>query len=167
MIPASSWRRRGENGSYVERVAKPSRRADVLVINTESRAMPADQAASAVYAALSPWCETSPAPLVYKNRLHISRQYRRRSDGGHARQSAKTGRYRRRDPAAGRTTLEGKCLVNGVPLLETEFASDPKTPIVSSRIAEIVALQSEILCMKSFAGCPTRRVKRLTYGLCG
>ncbi len=43
-----------------------------------------------------------------------------------------------------RTTLEGKCLVNGVPLLETEFASDPKTPIVSSRIAEIVALQSEI-----------------------
>ncbi|KJT21746.1 four-carbon acid sugar kinase family protein, partial [Salmonella enterica] len=34
--------------------------------NTESRAMPADQAASAVYAALSPWCETSPAPLVYK-----------------------------------------------------------------------------------------------------
>lgn len=47
-------------------------------------------------------------------------------------------------PAAGRTTLEGKCLVNGVPLLETEFASDPKTPIVSSRIAEIVALQSEI-----------------------
>ncbi len=31
---------------------KPSRRADVLVINTESRAMPADQAASAVYAAL-------------------------------------------------------------------------------------------------------------------
>lgn len=45
---------------------KPSRRADVLVINTESRAMPADQAASAVYAALSPWCETSPAPLVYK-----------------------------------------------------------------------------------------------------
>lgn len=53
---------------------KPSRRADVLVINTESRAMPADQAASAVYAALSPWCETSPAPLVYKkNRLHISR----------------------------------------------------------------------------------------------
>lgn len=47
-------------------------------------------------------------------------------------------------PAAGRTTREGKCLVNGVPLLETEFASDPKTPIVSSRIAEIVALQSEI-----------------------
>lgn len=47
-------------------------------------------------------------------------------------------------PAAGRTTQDGLCLVHGVPLLETEFASDPKTPIHSSRIAELVALQSDI-----------------------
>jgi uncharacterized protein YgbK (DUF1537 family) len=32
-------------------------------------------------------------------------------------------------PSAGRTTQNGLCLVNGVPLLETEFASDPKTPV--------------------------------------
>ncbi|EDC0969969.1 hypothetical protein BGE07_05255 [Salmonella enterica subsp. enterica serovar Virchow] len=124
---------------------KPSRRADVLVINTESRAMPADQAASAVYAALSPWCETSPAPLVYKK---IDSTFR----GNIGAEVTAAMRASQRKlaviaaaiPAAGRTTLEGKCLVNGVPLLETEFASDPKTPIVSSRIAEIVALQSEI-----------------------
>lgn len=36
---------------------KPSRRADVLVINTESRAIPAAQAAQAVQQALAPWCE--------------------------------------------------------------------------------------------------------------
>lgn len=47
-------------------------------------------------------------------------------------------------PAAGRTTQDGLCLVHGVPLLETEFASDPKTPIHSSRIAELVALQSDV-----------------------
>lgn len=124
---------------------KPSRRADVLVINTESRAMPADLAASAVYAALSPWCETSPAPLVYKK---IDSTFR----GNIGAEVTAAMRASQRKlaviaaaiPAAGRTTLEGKCLVNGVPLLETEFASDPKTPIVSSRIAEIVALQSEI-----------------------
>lgn len=124
---------------------KPSRRADVLVINTESRAMPADQAASAVYAALSPWCETSPAPLVYKK---IDSTFR----GNIGAEVTAAMRASQRKlaviaaaiPAAGRTTREGKCLVNGVPLLETEFASDPKTPIVSSRIAEIVALQSEI-----------------------
>jgi uncharacterized protein YgbK (DUF1537 family) len=47
-------------------------------------------------------------------------------------------------PSAGRTTQNGLCLVNGVPLLETEFASDPKTPVTSSRIAELIALQSGI-----------------------
>ena len=47
-------------------------------------------------------------------------------------------------PAAGRTTRDGLCLVNGTPLLETEFASDPKTPIISSRIATLIALQSDI-----------------------
>ena len=45
---------------------KPSRRADVLVINTESRAMPATQAAAAVQQALAPWCEDEAIPLVYK-----------------------------------------------------------------------------------------------------
>ena len=80
---------------------KPSRRADVLVINTESRAMPAAEAGKAVAQALAPWC-------------------------------------------AGRTTRDGLCLVNGTPLLETEFASDPKTPIISSRIATLIALQSDI-----------------------
>jgi hypothetical protein len=46
---------------------KPSRRADVLVINTESRAMPAMQAATAVQQALAPWCGDVTTPLVYKN----------------------------------------------------------------------------------------------------
>lgn len=45
---------------------KPSRRADVLVINTESRAIPAEQAAKAVAQALAPWCEGETLPLVYK-----------------------------------------------------------------------------------------------------
>lgn len=45
---------------------KPSRRADVLVINTESRAMPAMQAATAVQQALAPWCGDVTTPLVYK-----------------------------------------------------------------------------------------------------
>ena len=45
---------------------KPSRRADVLVINTESRAIPSAQAAQAVQQALAPWCEGETAPLVYK-----------------------------------------------------------------------------------------------------
>lgn len=45
---------------------KPSRRADVLVINTESRAMPATEAGKAVAQALAPWCDGDARPLVYK-----------------------------------------------------------------------------------------------------
>jgi uncharacterized protein YgbK (DUF1537 family) len=40
-------------------------------------------------------------------------------------------------PAAGRTTQHGKCLVNGIPVNETEFASDPKTPVMSADVADL------------------------------
>ncbi len=108
--------------------------------------MPADQAVFAVYyAALSPWCEIPQRRWCTKNRLYIFAAISA-LNGGHARQSAKIRllsppRSSRPDDAR---RVKRKCLVNGVPLLETEFASDPKTPIVSSRIAEIAALQSEI-----------------------
>ncbi|HIF9182364.1 TPA: four-carbon acid sugar kinase family protein [Photobacterium damselae] len=49
-------------------------------------------------------------------------------------------------PAAGRTTVNGKCLINGVPVTETEFARDPKTPVKSSQIAEIIGSQSTLPC---------------------
>lgn len=49
-------------------------------------------------------------------------------------------------PQAGRTTVDGECWVNGVRLTETEFASDPKTPVMSARIADIIRLQTAIPC---------------------
>lgn len=49
-------------------------------------------------------------------------------------------------PQAGRTTVDGECWVNGVRLTETEFASDPKTPVMSARITDIIRLQTAIPC---------------------
>lgn len=45
-------------------------------------------------------------------------------------------------PYAKRKTVGGLCYVNDVPLSETEFASDPKSPIRSSRIKDIIELQT-------------------------
>lgn len=45
-------------------------------------------------------------------------------------------------PSARRKTVNGLCYVNDIPLAETEFASDPKSPIHSSRIAEIIQSQT-------------------------
>lgn len=47
-------------------------------------------------------------------------------------------------PAAGRTTEEGLCLVNGVPVTKTEFASDPKTPVRHAQVAKVLAEQTRL-----------------------
>ncbi len=49
-------------------------------------------------------------------------------------------------PAAGRTTRLGQCYVHGIPVDKTEFATDPKTPVISADIASLVAQQSQISC---------------------
>ena len=41
-------------------------------------------------------------------------------------------------PAAGRITLGGRQLVDGVPLERTLFADDPRTPVTSSRVADLL-----------------------------
>lgn len=124
---------------------KPSRRADVLIVNTESRAIPAGEAAKTVCDALAPWCGVADAPAVYKK---IDSTFRG-NVGAEVAAAMRASGHRlaviaAAIPSAGRTTQGGLCLVNGTPLLETEFASDPKTPITSSRIAELIALQSAV-----------------------
>ncbi|MBS1205343.1 MAG: hypothetical protein H6R25_2242 [Proteobacteria bacterium] len=49
-------------------------------------------------------------------------------------------------PQAGRTTHNGQCYVQGVLLTETEFASDPKTPVQSADIGNLLALHSSAEC---------------------
>lgn len=47
-------------------------------------------------------------------------------------------------PKVERKTLGGCCYVKGKPLVETEFASDPKSPVLSSRIRDIVSMQTDL-----------------------
>lgn len=47
-------------------------------------------------------------------------------------------------PFAKRKTVDGLCYVNDKPLSETEFASDPKSPIHSSRIQDIVRSETSV-----------------------
>ncbi|MBW7983016.1 D-threonate kinase [Enterobacillus tribolii] len=125
---------------------KPSRRADVLVVNTESRALPAEQAAQAVRQVLEPYCrDAENMPLIYKKidstlRGNVGAEVEAAMTACGARLAIVAAAI----PAAGRITRAGECLVNGVPLLETEFASDPKTPIVSSRISTLLERQTSL-----------------------
>lgn len=127
-------------------VQSPSRQIDVLVLNTESRALPAAEAAERVRKALAPWCRAGAVqPLVYKK---IDSTLRGNVGAEIEATMQLTGKrlaiVAAAIPAAGRITRNGECLVHGVPLLESEFASDPKTPIVSSRIQQVLAAQSNL-----------------------
>lgn len=51
-------------------------------------------------------------------------------------------------PALGRTTIAGLQYVNGVPLAQTEFSTDPFNPVSSSNIFQLLAEQTE-LCLRT------------------
>ncbi|MEH0885189.1 four-carbon acid sugar kinase family protein [Enterobacter sp. UNJFSC 003] len=108
---------------------------DALVLNTDSRALPASEAADKI-AALG--AEIGEARWLIKK---IDSTLR--GNVGVETQALKTLSGKQQVivapayPAAGRITLHGKCLVNGIPVNETEFASDPKTPVPSADIADL------------------------------
>ncbi|WP_380181972.1 four-carbon acid sugar kinase family protein [Kalamiella sp. sgz302252] len=118
-------------------------RADVLVINTESRAVNPQTAAQRVTKAVLQYA--SQHPIIYKK---IDSTFRGNPGAEIAAALEATGArlaiVAAAIPAAGRTTQDGYCLVNQQPLHTTEFASDPKTPIRSSRIATILASQTAL-----------------------
>jgi uncharacterized protein YgbK (DUF1537 family) len=47
-------------------------------------------------------------------------------------------------PAAGRTTVNGVALLNGVPLHQTVFAHDPMDPVTESAVSAIIGRQSDV-----------------------
>ncbi|XBS69089.1 four-carbon acid sugar kinase family protein [Acerihabitans sp. KWT182] len=128
-----------------ERFAASSR-ADVLVVNTESRALSPGQAGEKVREALRPFFQgTTGAPQVFKKidstlRGNVGAEI----EAAMAVSGARLAIIAPAIPAAGRTTRQGQCLVQGVPLMETEYASDPKTPILSSHIGTLIGLQSAL-----------------------
>lgn len=120
-----------------------TRRTDVLVINTESRALPPEMARAKVSEALKPYCQSETPPLVYKK---IDSTFRgnvgAEVEAAMVASGAQLAIVAAAIPAAGRVTRNGECWVHGIPLVETEFASDPKTPIVSSHIKTLIGLQT-------------------------
>lgn len=118
-------------------------RTDVLVVNTESRALSAVMAQAKVSEVLQAYCQNEPPPLVYKK---IDSTFRgnvgAEIEAAMMASGAQLAIVAAAIPAAGRVTMNGQCLVHGIPLVETEFASDPKTPIFSSNIKTLIGLQT-------------------------
>lgn len=118
---------------------------DVLVINTASRHTSAGEAARRVRAAVE---AAGQVRLVVKRtdttlRGNIGAEL----DAALGAVEQLAGRARAvmvpAFPAAGRTTVGGLQLVDGVALTQTDAARDPFTPVGSSRVSEIIAHQCD------------------------
>jgi uncharacterized protein YgbK (DUF1537 family) len=120
--------------------------ADVLVVNSDSRALAARHAASRIEALVHD-CYSNPHQLLLKK---IDSTLRGNPGAELEAMMRSTGKQLAivspAFPDAGRTTVQGQCLVNGVPVTETEFASDPKTPVASADISMILQAQTTISC---------------------
>lgn len=121
-------------------------RTDVLIVNSDSRAYCPQDAAERV-GSLARDSGASRVPLLVKK---IDSTLRGNLGAELEALMAATGRRRAivapALPKAGRTTEHGQCLIHGVPVNQTEFASDPKTPVNDADIASLIQAQSELTC---------------------
>ena len=113
--------------------------AEVVIVDTESRADPPETARAKVHAAAS---SLPPVELIYKKidsmlRGNVGTELEAIMEARHIARSVVAPAF----PATGRTTVGGQQLLNGQPLEETAFAQDPLCPIADSYIPALLGRQ--------------------------
>ena len=132
---------------------QPDEAADVLVISTDSRAASATQAVERVTQVVQHYAAQLQQGWLFKKIDSTLRGNVGAETVAALRASGK--RLALVAPAAprlGRTTREGSVWVNQRLLTDTEFASDPKTPILSARILDqmqIDGMQIDLATLRS------------------
>lgn len=114
---------------------------DVVILNTESRSLPKKQAYDKTYECAS--------FLKKSNITHLYKKIDSTLRGNWAAEVQAAADVYQPDfiivapafPEMGRTTINGRQLLQGHPLEQTQLADDPKTPVSQSDIAEILKQQ--------------------------
>ncbi|MEN4603278.1 four-carbon acid sugar kinase family protein [Pantoea agglomerans] len=115
----------------------PDDAADVLVISTDSRAVSASQAAERVAQVVQHFAAQLQQGWLFKKIDSTLRGNVGAETAAALRASGKRlALVAPAVPRLGRTTREGKVWVNQRLLTDTEFASDPKTPILNARVLD-------------------------------
>ena len=118
-----------------------------LILNSDSRAMSAAAAADKVTGLLRDAATFVPHWQVKKIDSTLRGNPGAELEAMMAVQNCRVAVVAPAYPAAGRHTRDGRCYVYGVALDQTEFASDPKTPVSRAEISEIIAMQSRLPCL--------------------
>lgn len=115
----------------------PDEAADVLVISTDSRAISGSQAAERVTQVVQHYAKQLQQGWLFKKIDSTLRGNVGAETVAALRASGKQlALVAPAVPRLGRTTRDGNIWVNQRLLTDTEFASDPKTPILSARVLE-------------------------------
>jgi len=127
--------------------------ADVWVISTDSRAVSAEEAAARTEAVVR-----QHQPFIARGWLFKKIDSTLRGNVGAEVRAALAASGKKRAlivpavPRLGRVTRRGEVLVNGVPLTETEYASDPKTPAIGARILTQLGIEGSEIDLATLRG---------------
>lgn len=135
------------NVLFDSQAERNSAAADVWVIGTDSRALDAEPAAERVRKVLAHWPQALNEGWLFKKidstlrgNLGAETEAALLGSGGSLALVVPAV------PRLGRVTRDGQCYIHGLLLTETEFASDPKTPVISASVAARLAEQSNLAC---------------------
>lgn len=118
---------------------------DIVVYNTDSRAMSQCDAKAAIISVVDR-CIITKDTFVFKK---IDATFRG-NIGAEIEALIESTRFNfavlcAALPSKYRTIEDGKCMYRGKGVTQSEFATDPKTPVISDSVAEIIASQSDIV----------------------
>lgn len=118
--------------------------AEVIVIDTETRHVPAEEAYQTVYDLVKKALDQG-FPCIYKKtdsalRGNIGAELTALLDASSSDHVDFIPAY----PDTGRTTVDGILYVDGIPVADSVFARDPINPATESRIADIIHHESRV-----------------------
>ncbi|CEG28669.1 four-carbon acid sugar kinase family protein [Bacillus sp. B-jedd] len=118
-------------------------KTEVIIFDTNSRALPKDEAYHAVYK-IAEKINSLQYTLLYKKvdstlRGNLGSEVDALMD----RLQLDIAVVAPALPELGRTTEKGIHYLNGIPVSETEIANDPKTPVIESNIVKLLSSQSK------------------------
>lgn len=125
----------------------PGAAADVWVVNTDSRALPAPQAAERMRRALALWPRQADSGWLFKKIDSTLRgNLGVETEAALLYCGAPLALVVPAVPELGRITRAGQCYIHGRLLTDTEFASDPKTPVTTASVVQRLREQSDLPC---------------------
>lgn len=131
-----------KRGVPVEVILFPDEKAGrgSVVLDTESRNIPAAEAAEKVRKLMETLYAHTSFPLVYK-KVDSTLRGNIAAEIAAVREVAPLAKvlFAPALPKIGRTTVDGIHRLNGVPLLQTEMAKDPAAPITTDSLPELLA----------------------------